>query len=393
MPKPADAPTSASNIVITEPSDLDHIRTVKADGGVSDLTFESHKPTPIEPQFIEDFQQAIAQPHGDGQALPADIALEDIPERIGYLKDVCGLDFGIGTSSIVQWVFEHIHIWGGLSWTASAILLGVLLRSAIFPLMVRAQRMTARLKHLNPYLKPLREQHAEAQANGDVKKMGQLAQEIRNLAKDAQYSPISMLAPILVQIPFGFGAWRVLRNAADTPVPGFVTEQWLWLHDLTFGDPYYLIPVVAAAFTYATLRVGRQNSQAMATAQMQMIQKRYLEPAIPLVTFAFVCFQPGAVQVYFMASTATGFITSALLNISITRKLLGIPAHETSEAESQPRVYVAPSQNKPRRESTSQAKSEPEPGRKPFITMGRSRVIDATARDVTDPADKRARGS
>ena len=45
--------------------------------------------------------------------------------------------------------------------------------------MVRAQYATAALKELSSYITPLRKQHQAAQAAGDMRKMGEIAQEMR----------------------------------------------------------------------------------------------------------------------------------------------------------------------------------------------------------------------
>lgn len=398
IPKPADASTSTTDVVITEPSSLEHARTVKADSNISDFSYAPHKPTPFEPQILEDAQQAIAQPHGEVQAPPTEIALEDIPERIGYLKDICGLDFGWGPSSTVQWILEHLHISAGLSWTASIFCIGIILRTAIFPLMVRAQDYTAKMKEINVYMEPLRKQYRAAQESNDHRKMGEVAQEIRYVMQSHGMSGsgvLKSLAPIAVQIPFGFGAWRVLRNAAETPVPGFITEQWLWLHDLTFGDPYYILPAICAVFTYGTIKVGQNASSSAISAskEMQAIQP-WLVRLLPGATFLFICFQPGAVQTYFMASTATGFLATGALNFGPTRRMLGLPARVPPPPETQEyttaktpgtSTSTPPPRPVPRQQPTTTKSTAPP--RQPFITRGRSRVIEGRARNVTDSTD------
>src|SRR5581483_2371770 len=102
----------------------------------------SQAPNSLEPQSIADAQQALL--NADGAASDVTTPLEQIPERIGYLKEACGLDFGWGPSSMMEWILEHIHIWGGFSWTASIVLLGIGLRASLFPTLVMSAAQSAR---------------------------------------------------------------------------------------------------------------------------------------------------------------------------------------------------------------------------------------------------------
>jgi len=62
-----------------------------------------------EPALLKNIETAITTPHGPQAGIDklAEVDIASIPERIGYLKEVCGMDFGWGTTSIFQWVLEH----------------------------------------------------------------------------------------------------------------------------------------------------------------------------------------------------------------------------------------------------------------------------------------------
>ncbi|KAF7502050.1 hypothetical protein GJ744_008136 [Endocarpon pusillum] len=180
--------------------------------------------------------------------------LSEIPERIGYLKEVCGLDFGWGPSSMMQWVVEHIHIHGDVSWTTSIILLAAFTRLLVFIPNIQASDSGAKLKAAEPVMGPVKQRMRAAYKAGDHRKMAEARTELKELSREYGLSSWKLLIPLLVQIPTQFGAFRVLRNMAELPVPALEKESWFWAHDLTLGDPYYLLPCVNAVVIYLTIK-------------------------------------------------------------------------------------------------------------------------------------------
>lgn len=302
---------------ILEPSQFETVRTVKATDTSSTL---SHNPNSLEPQFIEDVQQAIAQPHGAEPQVP----LEQIPERLGYLYEVCGIDFGYGPSSMMQWIFEHIHIWGGLGWTASIIAMSVGIRAILVPLMINSAREGVKLKIMSAAVKPIQAQITEAKLKGDVPAMQQLTNELKVTAKAHEVRWWKLLAPIMIQFPLGFAAWRNLRNCATLPVPGFVTESWLWNIDLTFSDAYYAVPAASALLIWASMRVNNKITSATGTGMTNQDAMKLIQAVLPPLSFCFMAFQPGAVQLYFLASSAMGLLTTFFLSLDGVRKFFGM---------------------------------------------------------------------
>jgi YidC/Oxa1 family membrane protein insertase len=185
---------------------------------------------------------------------PAD-ALSSIPERIGYLKEVCGIDFGWGPSSMMEWVIEHIHIYGGFTWATSIVLLATFARLLIFIPMIRASDSGARIKAAQPILTPARERMRAAYEARDHRAIAEARAELKALQKEYKVNPFMMFIPVILQIPMQFGSFRTLRNMAELPVPAFEKENWLWTQDLTLGDPYFIIPAANAAIMYLTIKV------------------------------------------------------------------------------------------------------------------------------------------
>ncbi|KIV87156.1 hypothetical protein PV11_02721 [Exophiala sideris] len=287
---------------------LEPTRTVKASHATAeapDPTFtHPHPVSSVEPQALADLENAILKPHNTpAPELATDVA--SVPEGIGYLKDVCGLDFGWGPTAVMEFFYEHLHITAGLSWSSSIIALAVLTRIFLFPAAVGAAEQGARMKMMQPVLQPLRTKVAEALRENNRQVAIETQQQIRELSKESGVSLSKAFLPIIIQIPLQFGAFRLLRDCGTLPVPAFETEQWLWVENLSIGDATYLLPLGAAAMTYFNISASSKGNAAAPPA-MQM-----LKLILPPISFVFLSFQPGATQLYF-------FVNGILSQIQIT---------------------------------------------------------------------------
>lgn len=282
------SPTSAPEVVAPEPS-IEVDKTVKASHSTSEAPAAT-SPGNGEPDTVQELVTPAAVP-GDTPDLAS------IPEGLGYLKDVCGLDFGVGPTALMQFGLEHIHVMGGLSWTASIIALTFVLRGTIFPIALSASSMAAKFQELGPAIKELREKSQGSLASNDRAGAMAAQMEMRELYKGANLSFFKMFAPTLFQIPLGYGAWHLLRTASELPVPAFEVESFLWINSIAIGDPYYLLPAATAALTWFNFHTTLQ-AQTSPNPLAGMLRN-----VLPLVTFGFLCFQPGSVQIYFIANS------------------------------------------------------------------------------------------
>lgn len=178
-----------------------------------------------------------------------------MPEMIGYLRAM-GLDYGWGPTSLMQWLLEHIHIWSGASWCASIVLLTVAMRLVLLRPYMAASDTAARLAHLAPKLKPFRDKAQQAASEGD--RVGQQAamMETMRMYREHGIKIRNTFIPF-IQLPLGFGAFRLYRGMAEIPVPGLLDGGWLWFTNLSIPDPYLVLPVATAGVLHLVLRVSQ----------------------------------------------------------------------------------------------------------------------------------------
>lgn len=182
-------------------------------------------------------------------------------EQIGYLKDL-GLDYGWGPTAFIQTLLEHVHIYSGTPWWGSIILTALLIRLALMRAYINAADTSARMAVLTPDVEPLKAQMKVAQQNQNKLELGRLTQEVRNLYKAADVKIWKVFVPML-QVPLGFGTFRLLRGMSELPVPGLENGGFLWLKDLTMADPYFILPLMTGLAFHVTFKVSYLHGEAI----------------------------------------------------------------------------------------------------------------------------------
>lgn len=257
----------------------------------------------------------------------------------------------------MQFVLEHLHIDGGYSWTTSIVLLGIAVRAMLFPALVTAAKETQKMRDMKPILAPIQEEYTAAKAKQDQQKMGVAAQRLMAVRQEFNLKLWKAFLPPMLQIPFGFGCWRLLRNSANVPVPGFVTESWLWTTDLTFSDPYFIAPATSALLIWLTMRSNaRVNANVANMGVMSLLQK-----VLPVATLVFMSFQPGAVQLYFMSSSAVGLLSTTMLQQKPIRAYLNMPPLPDPDSQPAPTPTPSPTGSKTAKSTSSIARATAPP--------------------------------
>jgi YidC/Oxa1 family membrane protein insertase len=187
--------------------------------------------------------------------LPAPIAsgLAKTPDQLGYLKSL-GLDFGWGTSTVMESLIEAIHVFSGTHWWASIALTVLIVRGIQFPFYMRMSDNAARMKEVSPLLGPLAEKMKLYQQQGDQMGMAEAMQERKRINQAAGVSNAWLAFP-LTQIPIFFGAYKTLRSMAELPVPELTHQGIAWFTDLSVADPFVALPLATAALISAQIAV------------------------------------------------------------------------------------------------------------------------------------------
>mgnify|MGYP003895968727 CR=1 FL=1 len=106
-------------------------------------------------------------------------------------------------------------------------------------------RSTARMRKLQPRIEQLKERFGD-----DRQRMSQAMME---MYKTEKVNPLGGCLPILVQIPIFIALYWVLLESVELRQAPFI----LWIDNLTAKDPYFVLPVLNAAFMMLTQRLTR----------------------------------------------------------------------------------------------------------------------------------------
>jgi YidC/Oxa1 family membrane protein insertase len=154
---------------------------------------------------------------------------------------------------VVLWMHHRLN----LSYGWVLVILGVLVRLALWPLNQSTMRSSLRMQELQPRL---------AAAQKKYKDPVQQREAIMKVYHDAGVSPFAGLTgclPALLPMPILFALFFVFQNTIE-----FRGVSFLWLHDISIKDPYYILPLLMGASMYVLSWIGMRNAPPNPQAKM-----------------------------------------------------------------------------------------------------------------------------
>ncbi|MCJ1290676.1 Mitochondrial inner membrane protein oxa1 [Xylographa carneopallida] len=222
----------------------------------------------------------------------------------------------------MEYLLEHVHIWTQTPWWASIILSAFLIRLALFKLNINAADQAGRLARATPLIKPIQDKLKVASATRDTHTMAVLSAQMKSIMKAEGVSYLKLLGPFL-QVPLGYGTFRLLQGMSHLPVPGLDSGGILWIRDLTIADPYFTLPMLTSVMMYYTFKRGGETGTSNA-ATMSPTMKNAFTYGLPLMSFLFMSFWPACVQLTFTTTSMIALGTATLFRHSGIRTFLGI---------------------------------------------------------------------
>jgi YidC/Oxa1 family membrane protein insertase len=168
---------------------------------------------------------------------------------------------------LLMWMHEHLSLAYG--WVI--IILGLVVRVLLWPLNQRAMRSQIKMQVVQPEL-----QAVQAKYKNDLQKQQEAMMKVYKEHNMSPFSAFSGCLPMLIPLPVLFTLYFVLRNTiALRGVP------FLWLHDITQADPYYILPIAMAITSYLVSWIGLRNTPPNPQTKMMS----YMFPAMMLIFF------------------------------------------------------------------------------------------------------------
>lgn len=199
------------------------------------------------------------------------------------------IDFGIwGVIAIpilrgLQFFYTVIPNYG-----IAIILLTIIIRLLTFPLQYKSFKSMKRMQEIQPELNKVREKFKD-----NPQKM---QQETMALFKKSGANPLGGCLPMLAQMPIFFAFYRVLYSSVELVGAPF----YLWIHDLSVKDPFYVLPILMA---FAMVL----NQKLMPTTTTDPVQKKVMM-FVPLIFAIFMKDFPAGLTLYIFISTIVGML-------------------------------------------------------------------------------------
>ena len=174
--------------------------------------------------------------------------------------------------------------WFGNNYGLGIIVFTILIRFLILPLMVYQIQSMMKMQVVQPALKALQAKYP----GKDTESRQLMMAEQQALYKKEGVNPFASMLPLIVQMPVLFALSQSIYNS-----PVLKSGKFLWLQ-LGSHDPYYVLPVLAAVFTFASSWLSMQSTpeQNGMTKAMPYI--------FPVVIFFSAMAVPSALSLYWV---------------------------------------------------------------------------------------------
>lgn len=182
----------------------------------------------------------------------------------------------------LSWLLQEAAVLVGGSYGISILIATVLVRLLILPLMIKQMKSSKRMQELQPEMVKLRDKY-----KNDPQKY---QQEMIKLYQVHQVNPLSGCLPILIQMPILLAFYHAIIRTA--PIR---EHDFLWLQ-LGQKDPFFILPVLAAATTFFQQWMTMKNSPTM-MENPQMKMMLYIMPVMILVISITL---PSALSLYWV---------------------------------------------------------------------------------------------
>lgn len=253
-------------------------------------------------------------------------------------------------------IMSFFHDSVGLSWGWSIVFLTFVIRLIILPLTFRQVRSMQGLQRLQPEIKKL-----QARYKDDKQRLNQ---EMMAFYREHKVNPLSSCLPVLLQLPFFFALFYMLRHDLRLKVcgqvlkpcgqvPGVYDNKFLFIPDVT--DKATGIALVVLIILY----VGTQLISGLITTFTADRSQRIMMLALPFVFVTFIINFPAGLIIYWI-TTNTWTIGQQL---AIKRFLP--PPEPVTAAVPAGAAAAAPARGKPpaKAQKTATAKDKAKPSK------------------------------
>lgn len=169
------------------------------------------------------------------------------------------------------------------------ILLTIVVRLALYPLTLKQTKSMAHMQKIQPKVQDLKDRYKDQPQKFN--------EEVLKLYQKHNVNPLGGCLPLLLQLPILIALYNTIRIAVELRKTPF-----LWIADLSKGDPLLILPIAIAALMYY------QQGKMTDPQQQQMMA------FMPMFMFVITWSLPAGLLVYWFASSVIGLIQQLQAN-------------------------------------------------------------------------------
>jgi YidC/Oxa1 family membrane protein insertase len=231
-------------------------------------------------------------------------ASQKISQTVGRSVDLEGLiDYGWLSwlsrplAVPILWCITELYRITG-SYGVAIILFTIVIYSLFFPLKWRSSKSMKKAQRLAPRMKELQEKIKGLKQNDP--RLKELQVEQLRLMKEG--NPLGGCLPLLIQMPFLFALYRAITISLD-----FRQASFLWLPDLSAGDPYHILEILMAG-TMIVLQLITPAPSA------DPLQRKMMAIGMPLFMLYVLWGAPSGLLLYWLVGNIVGFSQQFIIN-------------------------------------------------------------------------------
>lgn len=230
----------------------------------------------------------------------------------GFLQGVLQ-PFATIVIRVLLWMHETLK----LSYGWVLVLFAVTVRLALWPLNQNAMRSSLKMQRLQPQLQGVQERYRD-----DPQKLQQEMMKVYRENGMSPFSPLLGCLPMLIPMPILLTLIFVFQNTIE-----FRGVSFLWLHDMSAKDPYYIAPLLMGLTTFVLSWIGMRNAPPNPQAKMMTYM-------MPVMMTVFLVNLAGGLNIYYVVQNLAALPQQWLI------------ANERSKAQSTAAVSGPPAQKK-----------------------------------------------
>jgi YidC/Oxa1 family membrane protein insertase len=197
-----------------------------------------------------------------------------ILRSIKWLRELTG-SYGI---AIIRFTIVIYSLFFPLKWRSSGA-------------MKKAQKLAPRMKELQEKIKGMK------QTDPRLKEL-----QVEQLRLMKEGNPLGGCLPLLIQMPFLFALYRAITISLD-----FRQASFLWLPDLSAGDPFHVLEILMAG----TMIILQLITPAPSADPMQ---RKMMAIGMPIFMLYVLWGAPSGLLVYWLVGNIVGFSQQFLIN-------------------------------------------------------------------------------